>query len=189
MQFDRGYTNDEVEEAIAAYYRRPDNATAALTPLDTDTWPIANKAAQLVVLAWGDALVCVAVFAALCAAAAAQRRVAESSEVHVNTITDYSVHVTRVPQTATGEQARGSRPVLPHVPCAARPTNYRSATAPETFITSSRMQRYDLTKLRVCAGGGVLRGARGARCKAVHAARLPPARGARPRAARRQARR
>lgn len=106
MQFDRGYTNDEVEAAIAAYYRRPANAAAALTPLDTGTWPLANKAAQLVVLAWTDCAASVAVFGALCALAVAQRRLARSAAVHVITIADYSIHVTGVPQSATVEQAR-----------------------------------------------------------------------------------
>lgn len=104
MQFDRGFTDEEIEANITTYFRGfPSNAT--LNPIPTlSSTGIPTKDHELIALAFLDAAVCIAAYCAALAAIAAQAALARRAERNVITISDYTIQVQGLPSAATSEQ-------------------------------------------------------------------------------------
>ena len=102
--FDVGFSNVDVEATVTTFYQGlPD---PPLTPIPSSGFGPKTKPGELVVLAYLDCLVSILLFCGCVAVAAAQRRGASTTDVNVVTISDFSVQVSGLPDSATADEAR-----------------------------------------------------------------------------------
>lgn len=115
MQYDKGFTDEEIEANITTYFQGF-AANVTLGPRGTAASSgIGSKDRELIALAFLDAAVCIAAYCAALAATAAQAALGRAVERNVITVSDYTVQVQGLPMSATSEQVC-LPPETPHNP-------------------------------------------------------------------------
>lgn len=104
LQYDLGFTNEEVEANVTTYYRAFDESTTLNSLSVPSAVALDSKEQEITSLAYLDAIVCIACFVLALIARSAQQLQAEAANKEALTIASYTIQVQGLPPDATSQQ-------------------------------------------------------------------------------------